>query len=97
MNINMNWYEIMAAIEMYLKEEYELDFDFQRDCSEYPSIDWSEDVYAPKKHKNGKVMKHPEHGFVMQEVVSREKKYMTFSDFAEITIYIDPTDKNEVA
>ena len=88
MEIKLHGYEVMSAIEDYIRDKYDIDFVFEQDCCDYPTIDWSEDVYAPKKHKNGRVVKHPDYGHVMQEIVGREKKNMMFTDDADFSFYL---------
>ena len=88
MNIKLHGYEVIHAIEYYLKDKYGIDFDFERDCYENPSLSYHSTVYAPKKHKNGKVMKDPDHGFVLREAVGREQTFATWDFDCELTFYL---------
>jgi hypothetical protein len=82
MEIKLDGYELRKAVEDYIKLKYNIDFDFMEDSHEYPRLEYSKPIYEAKKHKNGRVMKHPEHGYVMQQVVRYENLDATINDNA---------------
>jgi hypothetical protein len=94
--VKIHYYEVVEAIELYIKENYNMDLDldiYSENCVlaegivevEYHEI---EPVY--KKHKNGKVVKS-QHG---HPVVDREnskyaKKHVSFDEAASFVFSVD--------
>ena len=88
MNIKLSGDEVIYAIENYLKDKYGINFDYQEDCFETASLSYYSTVYAPRKHKNGRVMKHPDYGFVMQEPVGQEQNFGVWDSDSELIFYL---------
>ena len=80
MNIELTQWEVIEALSDYVEANYGIMVDAEAQLSDYPTISYTESTYAPKKHKNGKVMRHAQHGYTLQEVVKRELKYLAFEE-----------------
>ena len=80
MNIELTQWEVFEALEDYIKKRYGFSVGIEEQCSEYPTIAYTEAVYAPRKHKNGKVMKHEKYGYPLTEIVKREKRWLSFEE-----------------
>ena len=88
MEIKLGQYDVLEAIEEYVKKNYGFELDCYNQLEEYPTISYLKRIYAPKKHKNGKVMKHPDYGYVLSEVVKTEQKYISFGEDCDFSFYI---------
>tara|TARA_R100000654_G_scaffold57145_1_gene83575 strand:- start:217 stop:486 length:270 start_codon:yes stop_codon:yes gene_type:complete len=88
MRIKLDQYEVMQAIEEYLKN-MGCNFNFAFD-STYTELfaHVTEDVRQHKKNKNGKVVKN-EHGHPEWETVGQETKSLHIKEFDEIEIYVE--------
>ena len=90
MKITFDYYEVLEAMQLMLKEKLDMDIDLE-DMSphDYPSVEYRVPVYTYKKHKNGKEVKD-ELGFRI--IDSGETKFKTkwidFDDMAEISFYV---------
>ena len=93
MEIKLAGWEVMVAVENLVKLKYGFEFEFMDDTCDWPDVTWQEAVYAAKKHKNGRVMKDPIHGFVLNEIVKYEDKSMSFSEDVDFTFYISPNNE----
>ena len=85
MKIELCEYQIMEAIEQYLEREYSIR-DLQFDCS--PSIEYQEPKRVPIKHKNGRVKKHPEHGYDLTEIKGYKTLYVDFNESCSFNLYV---------
>ncbi len=91
MQIKFDYYDMQEAIQLFVKEKFDMDIDLE-DLSphDYPSIEYRERVLVYKKHKNGKEVKD-KHG--CREVDWDNTEYVTkhieFDDSSDITFYVD--------
>jgi len=90
MQIKFDYYDLQEAIQLFVKEKFDMDIDLE-DLSphDYPSIEYRKRVYVYKKHKNGKEVKD-ENG--SREIDWDKSKYVTkyieFDDNSDITFYV---------
>lgn len=96
MNINLYQYEVMDAIQDYVKKEYGIDVDLYESLSECPLITTTERDVPYKKYKNGKVIKD-EQGLPKLDFknATTKKKYVNFGESDEITIFLEPGVNND--
>ena len=76
MKIELNYYEVMEAVDMYLFQKYKMQVDMYED-TELCESETTTLIRQPKKHKNGKDVKN-EHGYTMYETVGEETKMTAF-------------------
>ena len=76
MKIELNYYEVMEAVDMYLFQKYKMQVDMYED-TELCETETTTFIRQPKKHKNGKDVKN-EHGYTMYETVGEEKNTTAF-------------------
>jgi len=88
MEIKLMQYEVLEAIEDYIKKNHSFEIDINDQLEEYPSIAYLERTYGPQKYKNGQVKKHPEHGYVLNEIIKTEQKYISFGEDCDFSFYI---------
>ena len=96
MNITLYQYEVMDAIQTYIKKEYGIDVDLYESLSEVPCISATETEYPIKKHKNGKPMKD-EYGFSIRDYKNPKvlESHFNFYESDKITIYLEPGVDND--
>ena len=86
MQITLNYYELIDAIEKKLNDAFDGSIDLDtRECE--ISFEKTEYDRQPKKHKNGRIVKN-EYGHTVYEIVGSKKQNHNFTENDEITIYI---------
>tara|TARA_B100000035_G_scaffold52251_1_gene40833 strand:+ start:38 stop:310 length:273 start_codon:yes stop_codon:yes gene_type:complete len=86
MQVTLNYYDLMDAIEKKLDSTFEGSICLEsHDCE--ISFEITEYDRQPKKHKNGRIMKNKD-GNPIIEIVGSQKRTHNFTDSDEITIYI---------
>tara|TARA_R110001592_G_C13139200_1_gene747190 strand:- start:2064 stop:2333 length:270 start_codon:yes stop_codon:yes gene_type:complete len=89
MEIKLNSWDINQAIEDYLKKKHDLDVDFS-EIDDYPCFKYTEREIVYKRHKNGKVKKHKDGYWLVDEKKTKYvEKYGEISDDASISFYLD--------
>ena len=56
MRIKIDQWEVLRALELYFKTEYNVDCDLVEGLDTWPVIDYQEKILVKKKHKN--IVKH---------------------------------------
>ena len=86
MRIKLDQWQVMQAIEEYLKNK-DIKLDLTNTYTEmYAEV--TENIRQHKKHKNGKVVKN-EYGHPEWETVGQETKSLHIKEFDEIEIYVE--------
>lgn len=93
MRLKLDYYEVMEAIETYVKDNLKSEVCFDDRHIEV-FAETMEPIREEKKHKNGKVIKN-EHGYSEWETVGYEKRHLQFSEDSDFEIYIEPKFINE--
>lgn len=89
MEIKLNSWDINQAIEDYIKIKHNIDVDFS-EMHDYPCFEFTEREVVYKRHKNGKVKKHKDGYWLVDEKKTKYvKKYGEISDDASISFYLD--------
>ena len=89
MEIKLHSWDINQAIEDYIKKKHDLDIDFS-EMHEYPCFKYTEREVVYKRHNNGKVKKHKDGYWLVDEKKTKYvKKYGEISDDASISFYLD--------
>lgn len=89
MVIKISGYEVEEAILEFIKKKYGHSFEL----SEHDPcmiLESSERVWAYQKHKNGRIKKHPEHGYnlVDHDKSTWKKTFTTIGECDDITFYV---------
>ena len=92
MRLKIDQWEVLHAIERYLKDEYGVEYDITEGLEDNPVIEYQETVRAFKKHKNGRVVKN-EHGFPIIDYSKTryENRSCAWSETDSITFYLAPS------
>ena len=89
MEIKLNSWDINEAIGDYIKKKHNLEIDF-KEMHDYPCFKYSERKVVYKRHKNGKIKKHKDGYYLIDE---KQTKYVTkcanVSEEASINLYLD--------
>jgi len=89
MEIKLNSWDINQAIEDYIKKKHDLDIDFS-EMHDYPCFKYTEREIVYKRHKNGKVKKHKDGYWLVDEKKTKYvEKYGEISDDTSISFYLD--------
>ncbi len=86
MQIKLDYYDLIDAIEKKLNEDFDSNIDLYN-CENYLNVEISEPDRQPKKHKNGRIMKN-EHGYPIYEKVGTKKHNLSFNDESYLSIDI---------
>jgi hypothetical protein len=89
MEIKLNSWDINEAIADYVKKKHSLDIDFT-EMHDYPCFKYTEREVVYKRHKNGKVKKHKNGYWLIDEKQTKYvTKYAEVSDDSSISFYLD--------
>ena len=86
MKIELGYYEIAEALQSYVEKTYNLNIDFEETEVE---IKYRKAFYKPLKHKNGKVQKHPVHGYELNTIDRWENRYITLGEDCELQFFLE--------
>ena len=86
MKIKIGYYEIAEALQSYVEKTYNLKIDFEETDVE---IKHRKAFYKPLKHKNGKVKKHPVHGYELNTVDRWENRYVILGEDCELQFFLE--------
>ena len=86
MQIKLDYYDLINAIEKKLNEDFDSNIDLY-DCENYLNVEINEPDRQPKKHKNGRIVKN-EHGYPIYETVGTKKHNLSFNDDSYLSISI---------
>ena len=86
MQVTLNYYDLIDAIEKKLDSTFEGSIDLDNREIEI-SFETLEQDRQPKKHKNGRIVKN-EYGHTVYEIVGSKKQNHNFTENDEVTIYI---------
>jgi len=89
MRIKIDQWEVLRALELYFKTEYNVDCDLVEGLHEWPVIDYQERILVKKKHKNGRVVKN-ENGYdeIDYSKTTHKKACIEWSEFDSITFFL---------
>tara|TARA_R100001463_G_scaffold99064_2_gene153532 strand:- start:559 stop:852 length:294 start_codon:yes stop_codon:yes gene_type:complete len=93
MRIKLDYYQVMDAIETYVKDNLKSEVCFDDRYTEFHA-ETMNPVREKKKHKNGKVIKN-EHGYEQWEIVGYENNNVHFDENSDFEIFIEPKLFNE--
>lgn len=89
MEIKLNSWDINEAIGDYIKKKHNLEIDF-KEMHDYPCFKYSERKVVYKRHKNGKIKKHKDGYYLIDEKQTKYvTKYANVSEEASINLYLD--------
>tara|TARA_R110000796_G_scaffold22846_8_gene65816 strand:- start:832 stop:1113 length:282 start_codon:yes stop_codon:yes gene_type:complete len=89
MRIKIDQWEVLRAIELYFKSEYDVDYDLVEGLHEWPIIDYQKTTLFPKKHKNGKVVLNKKGYAEMDHTkTTHQKTSVKWTEFDSITFYL---------
>ena len=93
MRVKIDQWEVLHAIERYIKQEYGVDYDVTEGLEDDPVIEYQETVRAFKKHKNGRVVKDSTHGFpiIDHSKTTYENRSCSWQETDSITFYLAPS------
>lgn len=80
MQINLNYYEIIEAIENYIKEKHGIKASLD-DLPDYPYLDTTKVIYQTSKDNDGNTT-------IDSDLTTYEKVNIEIAESAEIQIYI---------
>jgi len=86
MQIKLDYYDLINAIEKKLNEDFDSNIDLYN-CENYLNVEINEPDRQPKKHKNGRIVKN-EHGYPIYETVGNKKHNLSFNDDSYLSISI---------
>ena len=91
MILKISQWEVLHAIERYLKDQYGVDHDITEGLEDNPVIEYQELIRSFKKHKNGRVVKS-ERGFPVIDYSKTTYKdhSCTWRETDSITFYLAP-------
>ena len=91
MQIELYQYEVIDAVQDYLKKEYGLDVDLHESIYDCPSIEHIEIKYPVKKHKNGKPMKDKD-GIPIRDFENPKllESHILFGEDSKISFGLEP-------
>jgi len=88
MKVELGFYEITQAVQEFIIKKYGWGcFDFEE--MDMIELKYLEAVREPKKYKNGRLVKHPVHGYVETEIVDWHKKYINLDENSELHFFLD--------
>ena len=86
MQIKLDYYDLINAIEKKLNEDFDSNIDLYN-CENYLNVEINEPDRQPKKHKNGRTVKN-EYGHPIYETVGTKKHNLSFNDDSYLSISI---------
>jgi hypothetical protein len=95
--VEVHYYEVVEALQLYLKENYKLDVDldiYSEDCRLMDDIEVAYHELEPvyKKYKNGRVVKNEYgHPIIDRKKSKYVKKYISFDEGSSFTFHIKNT------
>ena len=91
MRLKIDQWEVLHAIERYLKDEYGVEYDITEGLEDNPVIEYQEAVREFKKHKNGRVVKN-EGGFPVIDYskTTYKNRACAWKETDSITFYLAP-------
>jgi len=89
MQIELNQYEVMDAIEKYISTKYDFNVDLYNSCHEI-NINYVKKTRVYKKHKNGKPIMNA-HGYPEIDHVNeiREDAHIMWGECDSISLYLE--------
>ena len=92
MRLKLDQWEVLHAIERYLKDQYGVDYDITEGLEDSPVIEYQETIRAFEKHKNGRVVKN-EHGYPVIDYskTTYQNRSCTWRETDSITFYLAPS------
>ena len=89
MRIKMDQWEVLRAVQLYLKHKYGFDYDLVDGLAAWPDIEYQERGQVLKKHKNGRAIKN-EHGYpvVDHTKTTYKTKSTQWEDTDSMTLYL---------
>jgi len=95
--VEVHYYEVVEALELYLKENYKMDVDFDiysEGCMLMDGIEVAYHELEPvyKKYKNGRVVKSEYgHPIIDRKKSKHVKKYISFDEGSSFTFHVKNT------
>ena len=96
MMIKLHSWELQEAIEAYIKNKLKAEIDADKFDVEM-IVEHSVPVWKDMKHKNGKVVRNPVHGYVEREIDRFKIERVCLEEEADFEIYLNPREEEEAS